>query len=200
MNSVITEYIPFKGLLIESTTKPGIFEVEGVVQRAGDKNHNGRVYELEVLSREVDKYVKSFVEIGNAYGELDHPDSPVVNLKNASHVVKALWWNGNDLLGRLELLNTPSGNIVKEILKGGHTIGISSRGTGTVKETNEGYLKVQDDFELVCWDFVSNPSTKGAFMKPVKLNEGIEPVNRYGRAHDLVGELLCLTANKCLLR
>ena len=118
MNPVITEYIPFKGLLVESTTKPGVFEVEGVVQRAGDKNHNGRVYELEVLSREVEKYVKNFVEIGNAYGELDHPDSPVVNLKNASHVVKALWWDGNDLLGRLELLNTPSGNIVREILRG----------------------------------------------------------------------------------
>ena len=108
MNQVITEYLPFKSLLIESTGKPGVYEVEGIVQRAGDKNHNGRVYELEVLSREVDKYIKNFVDVGNAYGELDHPDSPVVNLKNASHVVKALWWNGNDLLGRLELLSTPS--------------------------------------------------------------------------------------------
>lgn len=200
MNDVITGYLPFKSLLIESTTKPGVYEVEGIVQRAGDKNHNGRVYELEVLSREVEKYIKSFVEVGNAYGELDHPDSPVVNLKNASHVVKALWWEGNDLLGRLELLNTPSGNIVREILKGGHTIGISSRGTGTVKETNEGYLKVQDDFELVCWDFVSNPSTKGAFMKPIRLNENKQIIDRHTKAHNLIGELLCLTAGKCLLR
>ena len=195
-NSMLTEYSVFSGTLIESKTKPGVFEVEGIVQRAGDKNQNGRVYDIDILKREVAKYIKEFVENGNAYGELDHPDSPVVNLKNASHVVKSLWWQDEELLGRLELLNTPSGNIVKEILRGGHTIGISSRGTGTVKETNEGYLRVQDDFELVCWDFVSNPSTRGAFMKPVTLNENKQFSNRYTRAHSIVTDLLYLTGNK----
>ena len=193
---MLTEYSVFSGTLIESKTKPGVFEVEGIVQRAGDKNQNGRVYDIDILKREVAKYIKEFVENGNAYGELDHPDSPVVNLKNASHVVKSLWWQDEELLGRLELLNTPSGNIVKEILRGGHTIGISSRGTGTVKETNEGYLRVQDDFELVCWDFVSNPSTRGAFMKPVTLNENKQFSNRYTRAHSIVTDLLYLTGNK----
>ena len=109
---------------------------------------------------------------GNAFGELDHPESPIVSLKNASHIVKELWWKGNDLMGRVELLNTPAGNIVKEIIKAGHTIGISSRGTGSVQQTNEGTLEVQPDFELVCWDFVSNPSTHGAFMNPIALQEG----------------------------
>lgn len=195
-NSMLTEYSVFNGTLVESKTKPGVFEVEGVVQRAGDKNQNGRVYDMSILKREVDKYIKEFVQNGNAYGELDHPDSPVVNLKNASHVVKSLWWEDEELLGRLELLNTPSGNIVKEILRGGHTIGISSRGTGTVKETNEGYLRVQDDFELVCWDFVSNPSTRGAFMKPVSLNENKQFIAKYIRAHSIVTDLLYLTGNK----
>jgi hypothetical protein len=195
-NSMLTEYSVFNGTLVESKTKPGVFEVEGVVQRAGDKNQNGRVYDMGILKREVDKYIKEFVQNGNAYGELDHPDSPVVNLKNASHVVKSLWWQDEELLGRLELLNTPSGNIVKEILRGGHTIGISSRGTGTVKETNEGYLRVQDDFELVCWDFVSNPSTRGAFMKPVSLNENKQFIAKYTRAHSIVTDLLYLTGNK----
>jgi hypothetical protein len=193
---MLTEYSVFNGTLVESKTKPGVFEVEGVVQRAGDKNQNGRVYDMSILKREVDKYIKEFVQNGNAYGELDHPDSPVVNLKNASHVVKSLWWEDEELLGRLELLNTPSGNIVKEILRGGHTIGISSRGTGTVKETNEGYLRVQDDFELVCWDFVSNPSTRGAFMKPVSLNENKQFIAKYIRAHSIVTDLLYLTGNK----
>jgi len=195
-NPMLTEYSVFSGTLVESKTKPGVFEVEGVVQRAGDKNQNGRVYDMSILRREVDKYIKEFVQNGNAYGELDHPDSPVVNLKNASHVVKSLWWEDEELLGRLELLNTPSGNIVKEILRGGHTIGISSRGTGTVKETNEGYLRVQDDFELVCWDFVSNPSTRGAFMKPVSLNENKQFTTKYTRAHSIVTDLLYLTGNK----
>ena len=126
----------------------------------------------------------------NAFGELDHPETPVVSLKNASHIVKKLYWKGNDLMGKVELLNTPSGNIVKEIIKAGHTIGISSRGTGSVKQTNEGQLEVQPDFELVCWDFVSNPSTHGAFMNPVALQESKQKLNKFDKVNNIINDIL----------
>ena len=140
--------------------------------------------------REAKRYVDEFVKRGNAFGELDHPESPVVSLKNASHIVKELWWDGDDLKGRVELLNTPSGNIVKEIIKAGHTIGISSRGTGSVQQTNEGTLEVQPDFELVCWDFVSNPSTHGAFMNPISLSEGKVKVSKYSNLDSIINDIL----------
>jgi hypothetical protein len=190
MANVLVEYTPFKSVLRESKERPGVFEVEGVMQRAGAQNQNGRVYDKKVLMREVSNYVENFVKVGNAYGELDHPESPIVSLKNASHVVKDLWWDGDDLCGRVELLNTPAGNIVKEIIKGGHTIGISSRGTGSVKPTNEGYLEVQDDFELVCWDFVSNPSTHGAFMNPISLNEAATKQDKYSKLDSILNDIL----------
>ena len=190
MSNVLVEYTPFKSVLRESKERPGVFEVEGVMQRAGAQNQNGRVYDKKVLLREVSKYMENFVKVGNAYGELDHPESAIVSLKNASHVVKDLWWDGDDLCGRVELLNTPSGNIVKEIIKSGHTIGISSRGTGSVKPTNEGHLEVQDDFELVCWDFVSNPSTHGAFMNPISLNESAAKQGKYDKLHNIIGDIL----------
>ena len=190
MNNLLVNVTPFKGMLTESKVKPGVFEVTGIMQRAGAKNQNGRIYKREILEEEVRNYVENFVKIGNAYGELDHPESAIVSLKNASHVVKDLWWDGDDLMGRVELLNTPSGNIVKEILKGGHTMGISSRGTGSVTQTNEGTLMVQDDFELVCWDFVSNPSTQGAFMNPISLNEGKQSVGKYDRLDSIINNIL----------
>ena len=189
-NPLLINVTPFKGLLTESKVKPGVFEVTGVMQRAGAKNQNGRIYKREILEEEVRNYIENFVKIGNAYGELDHPESAIVSLKNASHVVKDLWWDGDDLMGRVELLNTPSGNIVKEILKGGHTIGISSRGTGSVQQTNEGTLMVQPDFELVCWDFVSNPSTQGAFMNPISLNEGKQSVGKYDKLDSIINNIL----------
>ena len=187
---LLVDVTPFKPTLIESKTKPGVFEVEGIMQRAGAENQNGRVYDKSLLEREVEKYVTDFVKNGNAYGELDHPESPVVSLKNASHIVKNLKWNGDDLIGRVELLNTPAGNIVKEIIKAGHTIGISSRGTGSVQQTNEGHLEVQDDFELVCWDFVSNPSTHGAFMNAVSLNESKNKVSKYIVLDNIINDIL----------
>ena len=150
MTQLLVDVTPFKPVIRESKTKPGVYEVEGVLQRAVAQNQNGRTYSKDILLRESERYTKEFVEVGNAFGELDHPESPVVSLKNASHVIKKLWWKGDDLMGRVELLNTPAGNIVKEICKAGHTIGISSRGTGSVQQTNEGALEVQDDFELVC--------------------------------------------------
>ena len=188
--SLLVDVTPFRPLLRESKTKPGVFEVEGVLQRAVAKNQNGRTYSKEILMRESKRYTDEFVKVGNAFGELDHPESPVVSLKNASHVVKDLWWDGDDLMGRIELLNTPAGNIVKEICKAGHTIGISSRGTGSVQQTNEGTLEVQDDFELVCWDFVSNPSTHGAFMNPVTLNEGKVKASKYQNLDSIINDIL----------
>jgi hypothetical protein len=190
MSQLLVDVTPFKPIIKESKSRPGVFEVEGVMQRAGAQNQNGRVYEKKILMREVKKYMDEFVNNGNAFGELDHPESPVVSLKNASHIVKDLYWNGNDLMGKVELLNTPAGNIVKEIIKAGHTIGISSRGTGSVQQTNEGHLEVQPDFELVCWDFVSNPSTHGAFMNPVSLNESKKVIDKYNKVNSIINDIL----------
>lgn len=203
MSNLIVDVIPFRPIttLVESASKSGIFEVKGILQRAEAENQNGRVYKRSILERELKKYTKNFIEVGNAYGELDHPDSPIVSLKNASHIVKEVWWKGNDVMGTVQLLNTPSGNIVKNILRDGHTIGISSRGTGSVQQTNEGHLMVQDDFELVCWDFVSNPSTHGAFMAPGGLNESVSKTkdNKYSRVHSTIREILCATTCECSL-
>jgi len=190
MAQLLVDVTPFKPTIRESKTKPGTFEVEGVMQRASAENQNGRVYAKSILEREAKKYVTEFVDNGNAFGELDHPESPVVSLKNASHIVKELYWKGDDLMGKVELLNTPAGNIVKEIIKAGHTIGISSRGTGSVEQTNEGKLEVQPDFELVCWDFVSNPSTHGAFMNPVSLNENKGKVSKYFAIDSVINDIL----------
>jgi len=190
MSQLLVDITPFRPVIKESKTRPGVFEVEGVMQRASAQNQNGRVYSKAILERETKKYTDEFVKNGNAFGELDHPESPIVSLKNASHIVKELWWKGDDLMGKVELLNTPAGNIVKEIIKAGHTIGISSRGTGSVQQTNEGTLEVQPDFELVCWDFVSNPSTHGAFMNPVSLQEGKIKVSKYQNLDSIINDIL----------
>ena len=190
MAQLLVDVTPFRPTITESKTKPGVFEVEGVMQRAKAENQNGRIYSKDILVREAKKYVDEFVNNGNAFGELDHPESPVVSLKNASHIVKELYWKGDDLMGKVELLNTPAGNIVKEIIKAGHTIGISSRGTGSVQQTNEGHLEVQDDFDLVCWDFVSNPSTHGAFMNPISLQEGKIKVSKYTNLNSIINDIL----------
>ncbi len=150
--------------------------VKGVLQRAESKNQNGRVYPREVLLKEVSKYLDEQVAERRALGELDHPESSVVNLNNASHNVIEMHWDGDDLLGTVEVLSTPSGNILKELFKSGIKLGISSRGLGSVEPVNEkngeDTVEVQPDFELIAFDFVSNPSTHGAFMRPV--NEGVE--------------------------
>ena len=154
----------------------GKLVVKGVLQRAESKNQNGRIYPREVLMKEVQKYSEQQVTERRALGELDHPDSSVVNLNNASHNVLEMHWDGDDLLGTVEVLSTPAGNILKELFKSGIKLGISSRGLGsveTIKEDNDGQtVQVQPDFELIAFDFVSNPSTHGAFMRPV--NESVQ--------------------------
>jgi hypothetical protein len=172
--------------------------VSGIMQRASssdDKNfnQNGRSYPLSILKKESDQYKKTFISERRALGELDHPESQVVNLANVSHNITDLWWQGNDLMGKLEILPTPSGNIAKELLKAGIRLGISSRGMGSVKELGEGKVEVQDDFEIVCWDLVSNPSTQGAFMSP-SLNEGIQTPNggKYSKINSLINEIITI--------
>ena len=167
--------------------------VKGVLQRAESKNQNGRVYPREVLLKEVSKYLEEQVSERRALGELDHPESSVVNLNNASHNVIEMHWDGDDLLGTVEVLSTPSGNILKELFKSGIKLGISSRGLGSVEPVNEaegedGTVEVQPDFELIAFDFVSNPSTHGAFMRPV--NEGIEKQKPETKIESIINSIM----------
>lgn len=171
--------------------------VKGKLQEVEVKNGNGRVYPKEVLMREVEKYVKNSIDTNTALGELDHPESSVVNLNNTSHNIKRVWWEGNDLMGELELLNTPSGKIAQEIISAGIPLGISSRGMGSVKQIGE-TVEVQDDFELLCWDLVSVPSTPNAYMK---LSEGKtqQDTKDYSKVNSIITEIICSTTGVCQL-
>jgi len=180
-------------------TNGGRLIVEGVLQRAEAQNQNGRVYPKNILKREVAKYKGREIKENRAYGELDHPDSSVVELKNTSHIVRDVWWDGNDVVGKVEILKTPAGNILKELLEAGCTVGISSRGMGSVKES-KGVVIVEDDFDLVCWDFVSNPSTHGAFMRPV--NESVTVTNKlksYNKINTIIRDIICEIDGVCCL-
>lgn len=200
MKTVLIDVLPFefkKSSLNESLTD-GKMLVTGTLQRADAKNQNGRVYPKNILEREAAKYLDNFVKQRRAMGELDHPESSVVNLKNVSHNIVDMGWDGDDLVGTVEILPTPSGNILKDLLKAGILLGISSRGLGSVKkDMREGADVVQDDFDLIAFDFVSNPSTQGAFMYPQnKLAESVNPnqiVNPYSDIeriiHDIISEL-----------
>jgi hypothetical protein len=198
---LIVEYMPFKpaGTLKESNGAaygiPGGYVVQGVLQRAGAKNQNGRIYPKHILQRECQRYQTEYINQHRALGELDHPESSVVNLNNVSHNVLKIWWNGDDLHGAVQILDTPSGKILKELFRAGITLGISSRGLGSVKELrNEGTVEVQEDFELICWDFVSNPSTHGAFMRPTNIHESTNKnitTNKYANVNNIITSILC---------
>jgi hypothetical protein len=178
--------------------------VEGVIQRAESKNQNGRVYPKETLAREVEKYVEGPIAENRALGELDHPESSIINLKNVSHNIKQLWWEGNDLMGKVEILPTPSGNILKELFLNNITVGISSRGMGSVQPLGEGTVEVQDDFELLCFDFVSTPSTQGAFPRPAGLNENFNPnqitTSKYSKINSIISDIICTQSGVCCMR
>ena len=174
---LLVDYLPFEVSIqqINESLKEnnGKLIVSGVLQRSDAKNQNGRIYPHKILMREAEKYAKTFIRERRALGELDHPDSSVVNLQNASHNITEMHWKGRNLLGTVEILGTPAGNILKELFKSGIKLGISSRGLGSVETISEdGGEEVQDDFELIAFDFVSNPSTHGAFMSP--MNEGVQ--------------------------
>ena len=184
MKQLIVDYLPFevepKQITESMHTNGGKLIVRGVLQRAEAKNQNGRIYPREILVREAKKYTKEFIKQRRAMGELDHPESSVVNLSNVSHNIKEMNWEGNNLLGTVEVLSTPSGNILKELFKSGIKLGISSRGMGSVETIKEDDVQqVANDFELIAFDFVSNPSTHGAFMYPV--NESVDKTAVVGR-------------------
>ena len=156
-------------ILTESEKKKimeGAVYLAGIMQKAGTKNGNGRVYKRETLQREIENYQNAIKE-RRSLGELDHPDDSVINLKNASHLVTKMWWEGDSVMGKIEVLDTPSGNILKSLVKSGIKLGISSRGLGSTKE-EKGQTIVEDDFQLICFDMVSEPSTPGAYLSPSK--------------------------------
>ena len=197
------EYIPLNltsQLINESIEKNnGVLMVEGVIQRAGAKNHNGRVYPKDILEAEVKKYIEGPIVERRAYGELDHSNESIINLKNVCLNIQKLWWENDDLMGKIEILTTPSGNIVKELFKCGGTVGISSRALGSVRQLDENTVEVQDDLELICWDIVSTPSTHGAFVTPI--NEGVSrlPQGKYEKVNGILRDIICLNTNVCSL-
>ena len=204
MKNLLVDYIPFD--ISQETINEAIKEengklvVRGVLQRAEAKNQNGRVYPKDILMRESKKYDDNFIKQKRALGELDHPDSSVVNLQNVSHNITEMHFEGDNLIGTCEILTTPSGNILRELIKNGIKLGISSRGLGSVETVNEGpndnpIQKVGNDFELIAFDFVSNPSTHGAFMYP--MNESVDKTQTSGRtcgtyckAEDIINKII----------
>ena len=196
MKQVLIETQIFKlnpiSLTEGNTSERGNPIVEGILATAEIKNGNGRYYSRDLWDREIDKY-KVIVKENRALGELDHPDSQVVNLKNVSHNIKDMWWDGDNVMGKIEILPTPSGNILKALIENGITCGVSSRGMGSLEQNGE-LMEVQDDFELLCWDFVSTPSNPGSYMKTLK--EGKQNIiNPYNKINTIVTEILCANGN-----
>ena len=187
-------------VLTESEKKrvmDGAVYLVGIVQKAGTKNGNGRVYRKETLQLEIKNYQKSIDE-RRSLGELDHPDDSVINLKNTSHLVTRLWWQEESVMGKIEVLDTPSGKILKDLVKANIKLGISSRGLGSVKQ-EKGKTIVEDDFQLICFDIVSEPSTPGAYLSPslgdttVKMAPSINTYireNKQNKVDDLIESIL----------
>ena len=201
---LLTEYRPFhvdRQLAEASIKENKPLMVKGVIQRAEAKNQNGRIYPKEILEREIKKYINGPVREKRALGELDHPESSVINLQNVSHNVTRIKMVGDDVYGEVEILPTPAGKILQALFASGITVGISSRGMGSVKEGSGGTVEVQDDFELLCFDFVSTPSTHGAFMTPVgrALQEGVNPIQeyKYTNVNNIIRDIICDNTGGC---
>ena len=202
MKKLLIDYTPFHfnaSKLQESVGYNGKLIVTGVIQRANAPNQNARIYPKAILEREIERYINEEVAQKRALGELDHPEDSVVNLRNVSHNIIDIKWKGDDVIGTIEILSTPSGNILKELLKSGITIGISSRGMGSTKQLYEDVVEVENDFSLLCWDFVSNPSTHGAFMKPMNESKKVEMQHTSYR-HQLVTDIICELSGVCCLK
>jgi hypothetical protein len=180
------------------------FLVSGKVQAANKPNANKRIYDYDTLQRQVALYMEGPVAEKRALGELDHPETSVINLKNVCHNITRLWWDGTDLYGEFEILDTPSGNILKNLFLAGLSLGVSSRAMGSVTPIGEGLVQVEDDLELICWDFVSTPSTYGAYVKPVGgLNESYVPQqnhNKYGTVNNLISDIICTQSGICCIK
>lgn len=169
LNELLNEFIPidYDRKLLESAARAnptGTIVIKAILQRANAENQNGRIYPRAILERECERYNEEFVKQRRALGELDHPEATVVELKNASHIVTEMHWEGDDLVGTLEILTTPSGNIVRELMRNNIRLGVSSRGVGSVIPYQGDKVMVDEDFNLICFDIVSNPSTHGAFL------------------------------------
>ncbi|MAD65729.1 hypothetical protein [Haliea sp.] len=169
------------------TSSDGNLLVQGILSTAEKQNGNGREYPMEILEREINKYMV-VVKENRALGELDHPDSQVVNLKNVSHKINDMKFVGKKVMGTIEILPTPSGNILKALFASNVPVGISSRGMGSLKQVGE-VMEVQDDFELLCYDFVSTPSNPGSYMSP--LNESLTESNIYNKTNSIITDILC---------
>jgi hypothetical protein len=193
---LLTEWTNFEydvNLIKEQKLSGKPLIMKGILQKAETLNQNGRVYPRVILEREIVNYQK-FIKENRALGELDHPDSSVVELKNASHIVREAHMEGNIVYGTVEILNTPSGKVLQSLVESGVTLGISSRGVGSTKTQGSTQI-VQDDFQLICWDFVSEPSTPGAFMmreakefNTSKLNEIFNKSDRIDRIFNEIME------------
>jgi hypothetical protein len=187
-----TQFFTAKPLkLVEGTVPTSNPLVEGILATCEVKNGNGRYYSRELWEREIDKYMEN-VNANRALGELDHPDSSIINLKNVSHNIKKIWWDGDSVMGAIELLPTPSGNILSALFANKIPVGVSSRGMGSLKQMGD-LMEVQDDFELLCWDFVSTPSNPGSYMKEKgMMNESKNNQhNKYIKANSIITEILC---------
>jgi len=169
--------------------------VEGILATCEVKNGNGRYYSKDLWEREIDKYM-NLVKERRACGELDHPDSSIISLSNISHLITKIWWEGNDVMGELTLLDTPSGKIAQEIIRCGIPLGISSRGMGSVKQIGE-TVEVQDDFELLCWDLVSVPSTPNAYMT-LSESKQYKSTKDYSKVNSLITEIICSQTGVCV--
>ena len=170
----------------------GNIVVEGILATCEVKNGNGRYYARELWEREMDKY-QDLIKERRSLGELDHPESQVINLQNVSHLITEYSWDGDNIMGKIEILPTPSGNILKELIKNGVTVGVSSRGMGSLEQRGD-IMEVQDDFELLCWDFVSTPSNPGSYMKTIKEGKEIN-INPYSKVSSIITEILCANGN-----
>ena len=201
MKSLLIDHTPFQQAqltLVEGKgNRDGLVTLVGKLQEAEQKNGNGRVYPREILEREVKKYEDGPIKTRTALGELDHPEASVVNLSNTSHIITKVWWKGNDLMGQLQLLPTPSGNIAKALVMAGIPLGISSRGMGSVKQLGE-TVEVQDDFELLCWDLVSVPSTPQAYVTLAE-SKKFGSTKDYSKVNSLITEIICNTTGVCPL-
>ena len=193
MKQVLIETALFKPQQLSFTeglkSKRGFPIVEGILATCEVKNGNGRYYSKELWQREMEKY-KELIDENRAVGELDHPEDSVVNLKNVSHNITDYWWDGDNIMGKIEVLPTPSGNILKALVESGITVGVSSRGMGSLKPMGE-VQEVQDDFELLCWDFVSTPSNPDSFMHLVKEGIEIPKSSPYKKLNSIITEILC---------
>jgi hypothetical protein len=192
------QFVPNPVRILEGMRSNGNVFVEGILATVEIKNGNGRYYKRELWEREIDNFQRKVQQkTTETCGELDHPDSQIINLKNASHAIRKIWWKGDEIMGVVEIFSDPgergtvAGRIAGALVNNGLVIGISSRGMGSLKES-DGVMEVQDDFELLTWDLVSNPSNPDSWMQNGSLNESRSTyLDPYARTNSLLTEILC---------